>query len=909
MATRLAQSWQDRAITVFRTDSATALQMVMAAHQESGTAFRELLGASPDNAVRRELHQRYREKTAHLLELLRLHNESPMRLPQPWDLTIIAQPLVQQTLIEADIVDALGEPGEATSLREWAVEIASNHLPALAFARIRRSIAVQRASEGRFNEALTEFEDVRQLFADEGDVIQSAQTALEKAALLEWLGDDERALQVITAAGTIMARQKGSGAPEIEDHAIIEEENNLRLLGFRDKNSQLSSGGPDAWFHQVARALALERQSIAAGRGATGEADRVAAYWRVSVELIEHAARVHKARGEYDLAADLWESVLPDYETLGDASAIEYQLAGIDRARGRFAEARERLKRIEPAFAIGLLSGKVAGLRLLESMVALGLNEPANALRLADEGIAELQNHGDDDLAWRLYWRKGQSLRAMDRSPEALAAYATAAAFVDSLRKSPLGYRLDSMALRAKLPLVEEAIVLAANRGDAASCLRFIEIIKARALSSALSVPAALRTRRSDLEVEFDRVTQRLDALEYQGYSGAAGGAKISEERTELLARRIELMEQIRLRDPRWRGLTAPPPFDPTNLAAALKKRGQAALTLHLHDGIVISVLVVNGRFEVGQQALDPDVAEILDEYAANLIKPAPDRFRLDPADLHLDAAKLVPADLLEKALSSSSLLVAPHGLLHLLPWASLPFGEKRLFERTAVGLVPNLSCALALDYEPAKEPRAAIAGAASYPELSQIDYLPFTAVEIKDLSALYAGRLVAPPLVDEAATETAVRELATRDDAGSAILHLSCHGTLSVEDPLGSGVLLSDGKIDAAEWAQMRLHYDEVVLSACSTGWRPQTALGIPLHGDDVLGLPGALLEAGARSIVVSIPKAEDETTAAFMTAYHGRRAAGKSPLVAFCLTQRELLASKHEPYTWSGLVCYSVR
>ena len=72
-------------------------------------------------------------------------------------------------------------------------------------------------------------------------------------------------------------------------------------------------------------------------------------------------------------------------------------------------------------------------------------------------------------------------------------------------------------------------------------------------------------------------------------------------------------------------------------------------------------------------------------------------------------------------------------------------------------------------------------------------------------------------------------------------------------------------------------------MLSACSTGWRPQAAEHIELTGDDILGLPSALLEAGARSIVVSIPKAIDDVTREFMVAYHRRRAGGDTPLVAF--------------------------
>src|SRR5207249_2080677 len=119
----------------------------------------------------------------------------------------------------------------------------------------------------------------------------------------------------------------------------------------------------------------------------------------------------------------------------------------------------------------------------------------------------------------------------------------------------------------------------------------------------------------------------------------------------------------------------------------------------------------------------------------------------------------------------------------------------------------------LMLDDEVAGAPRAAFAGASRYPGLSQVPDLPFTGVELSALVRLYEGRLVAPPLLDEVATEQAVRVLAARDDAMGAILHLSCHGTLSVEEPLSSGVLLPDGKIDAAEWAQLRLRYDEVVL------------------------------------------------------------------------------------------------
>src|SRR5262245_50692061 len=104
-----ARRKRSRAMPAFPTDPGASMQLVAAAHQESQIAFFQLDAAPPDNATRRKLHQAYREKTVHLLSLLHQHNESGLA-PTLWDLTSVAQPLVQQTLIEADIVDALGEP-------------------------------------------------------------------------------------------------------------------------------------------------------------------------------------------------------------------------------------------------------------------------------------------------------------------------------------------------------------------------------------------------------------------------------------------------------------------------------------------------------------------------------------------------------------------------------------------------------------------------------------------------------------------------------------------------------------------------------------------------------------------------------------------------------------------------------
>src|SRR5919109_129321 len=95
--------------------------------------------------------------------------------------------------------------------------------------------------------------------------------------------------------------------------------------------------------------------------------------------------------------------------------------------------------------------------------------------------------------------------------------------------------------------------------------------------------------------------------------------------------------------------------------------------------------------------------------------------------------------------------------------------------------------------------------------------------------------------------------------DAIGAILHIACHGTFEYDEPLSSGLFMSDYEVNASEIALSILKYDDVVLSACNTGQRPIKVKEIELSGDDILGVPGAFLEAGIKSMLVSIPPADD--------------------------------------------------
>jgi CHAT domain-containing protein len=341
---------------------------------------------------------------------------------------------------------------------------------------------------------------------------------------------------------------------------------------------------------------------------------------------------------------------------------------------------------------------------------------------------------------------------------------------------------------------------------------------------------------------------------------------------------------------------------------ARLSERSQAAVTLHFDPPVLNAVLLFDGRAGGDRLSLPAPVLEAIDDYARNLQLDSFDPFKHDFSVYYeIAASDLLPAKLLDAALKARSLILIPHGQLHLLPWAGLMHGQRRLFEEIPVGLSPNLGL-LAMSSELSAPRQAAVVGIQNYPGMKHLEDLPSAQAEMEDVGSIYgrAGVAVQGPLVDEEATEAAFWKLAEGLDGDCNVLHMSCHGTSVPLEPMSSGLLLFDAKIDAAEIARARLPYNEVVLSACSTGWRPVKVDDVVLEADEILGIPAGFLESGVETVLVSIPKAEGQAARALTTHYHKRRAAGDAPLCAFKAAQDQLLKAGLAPGTWIGFALY---
>lgn len=150
-------------------------------------------------------------------------------------------------------------------------------------------------------------------------------------------------------------------------------------------------------------------------------------------------------------------------------------------------------------------------------------------------------------------------------------------------------------------------------------------------------------------------------------------------------------------------------------------------------------------------------------------------------------------------------------------------------------------------------------------------------------------------------------------------VAHFACHGYFNRDDPLGSGLLLSDGTqlpeqletigtsgrhtdylLSAREIASLPIKATLVYFSACVSGRHDIQP------GDEIMGLTRSLIRAEVASAVVSLwPVAASKPTRLLMQRfYENWLGQGLSKVQAFQSAQLETMRSFPHPYHWAPFV-----
>ena len=452
-----------------------------------------------------------------------------------------------------------------------------------------------------------------------------------------------------------------------------------------------------------------------------------------------------------------------------------------------------------------------------------------------------------------------------------------------------------------------------------------------------------------------------------QGDNLRLGGNRDSRRRQELLVSLRGLKQQIEAFDTTIRSsshrlatLKYPEPLGTTAAASALDPgtlmlsysvgKDRTDLFLSTHDGPMEVKSLPIGEEEIRKAVT---LLSSLGRKSESLSSEP----RLSA--LHSVAGKLYN-QLLGAAASnierSDRLLIVPDGPLFVLPWGalirSLPEAELGRNWQYLIEWKPIHTALSSTVYSEIKRLRAQVRNPANTIQLAAFgdpvyptefpdpgiqgfadaplqalvkrgvvfERLPATRQEVEGIMSLYGHE--SRSYLGLEAVEYKVKTL----PRSTRIVHFATHATLDERFPLNSAVVLSipekfeegkdNGLLQAWEiFEQVRIDADLVVLSACESG------LGKEMGGEGLIGLTRAFQYAGARSVMASLWKISDRTTAELMVRFYKHLKAGLPKDEALRAAQMELIHGpiqvKNEkgeveeidasaPYYWAAFQIY---
>jgi CHAT domain-containing protein len=233
---------------------------------------------------------------------------------------------------------------------------------------------------------------------------------------------------------------------------------------------------------------------------------------------------------------------------------------------------------------------------------------------------------------------------------------------------------------------------------------------------------------------------------------------------------------------------------------------------------------------------------------------------------------------------------IVPHGILHYLPFHAFYDGETYLLQRHLVSYLPGASL-LRYCCEPRVHGQGLLALGHSYE-----GRLPYAVDEARSVAAITGG----DAFVEAEATPQRLRELGQ----SYGCIHLATHGDFRPDNSLFSGLALAQQWLTTLDIFGLRLNASLVALSACQTG---RSTIG---GGDELLGLMRAFLHAGASSLVLSLWPVEDRSTARLMEMFYTNLVAGQSKAEALSAAQQRFISAGPDemdpavtthPYFWA--------
>ena len=241
------------------------------------------------------------------------------------------------------------------------------------------------------------------------------------------------------------------------------------------------------------------------------------------------------------------------------------------------------------------------------------------------------------------------------------------------------------------------------------------------------------------------------------------------------------------------------------------------------------------------------------------------------------------------------NLLIVPHGPLAAVPFAALWNAKTRRYavEDYTITTLPSV---IAATSSAPRSPRLSkLLAVAPQPE-----ELPNSRREVEAIASLFPGTQTK---IGQSATEPLIRAALLADRP----VHIATHGINEPQGPLFSRLALAaqasantdaDGYLHVHEILTLATNSPLVFLSGCETGLGSSDN-GLINGGEN--SIADAFLLAGAKVVVATLWKVDDEDAATIAENFYTRLRSGDNPVSALAKSQRSLL-TRDPTFNWAA-------
>jgi CHAT domain-containing protein len=572
-------------------------------------------------------------------------------------------------------------------------------------------------------------------------------------------------------------------------------------------------------------------------------------------------------------------------------AAAARSMSAVLRAQRRYSAAAARALE-------ALTIARRASIAAEECQSLLELGETARLRRdfaAAREALAEgermASTYREIDSSWRLAFAAGRVEEDSGRLPDAVSAYERAAKVIETVRSSIRERRFRSGYMDDKGQVFVALVRLHLKLARPDRAFQASERLRAYAIAPIVSgaVSAAASAKLQELRA---RIQQLQSAVEQEN---AKPGAERHARAAELFTAKLISAERS------WQELQDQSAAESTAMAMTVDEVQQSLppdtglLEYVVGEDRVMILLVTRTKIASSTSRIPADDLNARISLLRDLVsRPESERWTAPAAAL----AGILLTPVAERLSTLRKLYIVPDGALNYVPYAILPLGSdgRPLVGSIAVAQLPAASWLRAgAPRPPPADGLLAIAPASAH--------LRHATEEVRAAAELWPANSMT--LVGRQATESAV----TKAAGGFGVLHFATHGTFDRLNPLFSALQLepadgADGRLEVHEIIRMRLNVGLVTLSACETALGTGYFSDVP-SGGEFIGLTGAFLVAGARSVLATLWRIDDAATVQFMREYYRRvRTEGKSRALASTQRHLQSIGLYAHPYYWAAFV-----